>query len=116
MLFYNVRRSCIYKREKNLDRLCYGLTSPMPEDAPVISTTFPVTSSLYVNPFTRPRYLRTRYGGKIKRSIMSATGGSKIFINILVISIALQQHGEEELLILSCLKEIREHVYVEELG
>jgi hypothetical protein len=77
----------------------------MPEDAPVISTTFPATSSLYaVNPFMRPRNLRTRYGGKIKRSTMSAIGGSKIFINFLVISIALQQYGEAELLIFPCLK------------
>jgi len=84
----------------------------MPEDAPVISTTFPATSSLYaVNPFMRPRNLRTRYGGKIKRSTMSAIGGSKIFINFLVISIALQRYGEAELLIFPCLKEIREHVY-----
>jgi hypothetical protein len=35
---------------------------------------------------------------------MSAIGGSKIFINFLVISIALQQYGEAELLIFPCLK------------
>jgi len=54
-------------------------TSPMPEDAPVISITFPATFSLKMDLTMKPIILYNRYGGKISSKIARLRGGTKTF-------------------------------------
>lgn len=54
-------------------------TSPMPEDAPVISITFPATSSRYMDFMVEMRSLKNRYVGRKKTSIVRPVGGTTRF-------------------------------------
>jgi hypothetical protein len=56
-------------------------TSPIPEDAPVMSTTLPTTFSLYMDLFKKERNLRKRNGGIKKGNAMSIKRGSTMFKN-----------------------------------
>lgn len=62
----------------------------MPEDAPVMSTTFPAIHSLNIDLFTKYRSLKVRYGGKMKMSVMKDTGGSIMFNNLCVRSMVAE--------------------------
>lgn len=63
----------------------------MPEDAPVISTTFPATSSLNMVLMVNRRNLNKKYGGMKKGSVTNATKGTVMFKNLLINSIASPQ-------------------------
>jgi hypothetical protein len=51
----------------------------MPEDAPVIRTTFPATFSLFIDLFMRLINLETRKYGKKRSSRINVIGGSTMF-------------------------------------
>ena len=57
-------------------------TSPIPEDALVISTTLPDTFSLYMDLFKDQRNLRIRNGGMKKSNTMRVKGRSTMFKNL----------------------------------
>ena len=57
-------------------------TSPIPEDAPVISITLPDTFSLYTDIFKDQRNLRIRNGGMKKSNTMRVKGRSTMFKNL----------------------------------
>lgn len=54
-------------------------TSPMPEEAPVISTTFPATFSLKIDLTMKRRILNNKNGGKISTRIAKLRGGTRTF-------------------------------------
>ena len=53
-------------------------TSPIPKDAPVMSTTLSATFSLHIFLFNEKRYLRKRNGGNKKRIAVKDMGNSSI--------------------------------------
>jgi hypothetical protein len=57
-------------------------TSPIPEDAPVMSTTLPATFSLYMDLFKEKRYLRKRNGGIKIRMVVSVKARNTVFKNL----------------------------------
>lgn len=69
-------------------RYVYMYTSPMPEDAPVMSMTFPATFSQNRGLMIERRNLRNRYGGRKKSSKVRPMGGSTMFSSVLMISIS----------------------------
>lgn len=58
--------------------------SPMPEDAPVMSTTFPVTFSQNSGLMVERRNLKNRYSGRKKRSEVRPMGGTTMFRTVRV--------------------------------
>ena len=60
----------------------------MPEEAPVMTTTFPKMSSLKMGRAMLKRYLKKRYGGKTKINKVRDIVGIKMFIILLMISMA----------------------------
>lgn len=71
----------------------------MPEDAPVMRTTFPAMFSLKTGRMAlETKNLMKRYGGRKKRSKVRAIGGITMFITLLSISMAsLQREIEREI-------------------
>lgn len=63
-------------------------TSPMPEDAPVMSMTFPVTFCRNSGFMVDRRNLKNRYGGRKKRSEVRPMGGTTMYSTVLMISMA----------------------------
>ncbi len=57
-------------------------TSPIPEDAPVMSKTLPATFSLYMDLFKEKRYLRKRNGGIKIRMVVSVKARNTVFKNL----------------------------------
>jgi len=51
----------------------------MPDDAPVISITFPATFSLKIDLTMKRRILNSRYGGKMSSKIARLRGGTRMF-------------------------------------
>lgn len=67
-----------------LNGIVIGLryTSPMPEDAPMISTTFPATFSLDMVFLIQLSNLKTRYGSKHRSAMIVIIRGRAIFMNL----------------------------------
>lgn len=63
-------------------------TSPMPEDAPAMSTTFPATFSRNSGFMVERRNLKNRYGGRKKSNEVRPMGGTTMFSSVLMISMA----------------------------
>lgn len=58
---------------------CKDQTSPMPEDAPVMRTTFPTTSSAKTDLMVEWTSLNMRRGGRSKRRLIKVMGGTAMF-------------------------------------
>ena len=70
-------------------------TSPIPEDAPVMSTTLPATFSLYMDLFKEKRYLRKRNGGIKIRMVVSVKRRNTVFKNLWSKSIERERWNED---------------------
>ena len=66
-------------------------TSPIPEDAPVISATLPATFSMNMYLFKEKRNLRRRNGGIKRSNKMKVKGRSIMFKNLCSKSIAFSE-------------------------
>jgi hypothetical protein len=71
-------------------------TSPMPEYAPVMSITFPATSSLNMDLLMERRSLKNRYAGRKVTNMVRAMGGIMIFMILWMISLASLQRRARE--------------------
>ena len=58
------------------------ITSPIPEEAPVMSMTLPATYSLYMDLFKDQRNLRKRNGGMKSSNKVRVIGRSTMFKNL----------------------------------
>ena len=72
------------------------ITSPIPEEAPVMSMTLPATFSLYMDLFKDQRNLRKRNGGMKSSNTVRVIGRSTRFKNLWSKSIALLQWTERK--------------------
>ena len=75
---YNRKKQLVSTKIKwcEIDNLLQ--TSPIPKDAPVMSTTLSATFSLHIFLFNEKRYLRKRNGGNKKRIADKDMGNSSI--------------------------------------
>ena len=58
------------------------ITSPIPEEAPVMSMTLPAKCSLYMDLFKDQRNLRKRNGSRKRSNTVRVIGRSTIFKNL----------------------------------
>lgn len=68
--------------------VCKERTSPMPEDAPVMRTTFPATSSAKRDLMVEWTSLKMRRGGRNKRRVIKVMGGTAMSSIWLTMSMA----------------------------
>ena len=73
----------------------------MPEDAPVMSSTFPVTSSLNMDFMVERRSLKSRYVGRKETDMIRAMGGTMIFMILWMKSMASLQRRAREKVVLN---------------
>lgn len=73
----------------------------MPEDAPVISITFPATSSLNMDFVVERRSLKSSYIGRKETNMIRAMGGTMIFMILWMKSMAFLQGRTREKVVLN---------------